>query len=559
MSDAPSGEQLPSAEVRKRTGIQAIWVIPIIAALIAAFLAWNAIENRGPVITLTLRTADGLQAGQTKVRHKAVDLGTVKHIVLSDDMTRVTVTIEMQRHASRYLTSNARFWVVRPRIGFGGVSGLDTLLSGSYIELDPGSLDGAPQTEFIGLEEPPALRSDEPGRTFVLTTPRIGAISSGSPLFYRDLTVGEVLSYELDPRGKIFTIHVFVRKPYYSFVHNSSQFWNASGISLDLGPRGIQLEVESLQALIGGGVAFDNFDDERPSPEAPEGHSFLLQPSAASATTASQSRRIPMKAHFDASVRGLAVDAPVEMNGIQIGTVTDVRLRYDPKMSPPFYADVRIDVEMGRIMREQQIPQSEIAALMRELVAKGLRAELQSANLVTGQMFIALEFDPDAKPGELAMEDGMFLLPSVSGGISNITANLGQITKTLAALPLQQIADNLNETLKGTNAFANSGELRKALVALSEVMTNAQDLVRKVDNGVTPALKRLPEIAQGLQSTVERANKLLGSADNGYGTNSPFKRDLDRLLSQISDTARSIRILADYLEQHPSALVRGRE
>ncbi len=558
MSDARDQGGLPASEIRKRTGFQPIWIIPIVAALIAAFLGLRAIESRGPTITLTLHTADGLQAGQTKVRHKAVDLGTVKSIVLAEDMSDVTVTVEMQRTASRFLTSNARFWVVRPRIGFGGVSGLDTLLSGAYIELDPGATDGHTQHEFTGLEEPPALRSDQPGRTFMLTTPRIGAISSGSPVFYRDLNVGEVLGFDLDPSGRAFAVKVFVREPYYGFVHEHTQFWNASGASLDLGPSGVKLQIASLQALIAGGVSFDTFEDTGPSAEAPAGSSFAMQADAASATTASLTRRISVKVHFDASVRGLAVDAPVEIFGIQIGSVHDVRLRFDPTAAGLPYVDVTLDIEPQRIFRDRQVPEDRLPAIVRELVAKGLRASLQSSNLLTGQMLVALQFVPDAAPAIVTTDNGMLVLPSVSGGLENITANLSQITKTLAALPLRQIADNLNTTLKGASAIANGEPLQKSLESLAAVLASAQDLVRKADAGMTPALKRLPEIAQGLQATVDRANKLVGSADTGYGANSQFKRDLDRLMGQLGDTARSLRILADYLDQHPSALIRGR-
>jgi paraquat-inducible protein B len=553
MSDA-----LPPSEVHKRTGFQPIWIIPIIAALIAAFLGWRAIEARGPTITITFNTADGMQAGQTKVRHKAVDLGTVKTVVLADDMSKVKVEIEMQRTASRYLTSNARFWVVRPRIGFGGVSGLDTLLSGAYIELDPGSLEGSSQHDFTGLEEPPAIRSGEPGRTFTLTTPSIGAISSGSPIFYRNLTVGEVLGYELDPAGKQFTVHTFIRDPYSKFVHEESQFWNASGITLDFGSGGVKFQIESLRAIIAGGVAFDTFDTAPPSPEAAEKHSFELRASAANATSASLTRRVPVVTHFDSSVSGLAVDAAVQLFGIQVGTVKDIQLKFDPKGIALPYVSVRMDIEMGRVFRDRVVPEDQVPRVVRALVAKGLRASLQSANLLTGQMLVSLEFVPDAPPADIAVEDGMFVLPSVGGGIANITTNLSQITKALAALPLVQIADNLNNTLKGASAIANSKDLHDALQSMSSLMNSAQDVVRKVNNGITPALKQLPEIAQGLQSTIERTNKLIGSADTGYGANSQFKRDLDRLMGQLSDTARSLRILADYLDQNPSALIRGR-
>ena len=294
------------------------------------------------------------------------------------------------------------------------------------------------------------------------------------------------------------------------------------------------------------------------SAEAAEGHSFELRSSAANATSASLTRRVPVMTHFDSSVSGLAVDAAVQLFGIQVGTVKDIQLKFDPKGVALPYVSVRLDIEMGRVFRDRVVPEDEVPRVVRLLVTKGLRASLQSANLLTGQMLVSLEFVPDAPPAEAMMEDGMFVIPSVGGGIANITTNLSQITKALAALPLAQIADNLNSTLKGASALANSKDLHDALQSMSSLMSSAQDVVRKVNNGVTPALKQLPQIAQGLQSTIERTNKLIGSADTGYGADSQFKRDLDRLMGQLSDTARSLRILADFLDQNPSALIRGR-
>jgi paraquat-inducible protein B len=555
--------ETPEARVHMRRHFQVVWLIPIVAALIAGFLGFRALSERGPTITLTFATADGLVAGQTKIRHKAVDLGTVRSISLSDDMANVTVRADMRREAERYLTSEANFWVVRPRLAAGNISGLDTLLSGSYIELDPGAKRGIAKTDFVGLEEPPAVRSDVPGTSYHLTAERIGSLSSGSPVFYHDIPVGEVLGYDLRPdtptRGPAggIAVNVFVRAPYDRLVRQGTHFWNASGVNVELGAQGVQLRMESLQALLSGGIAFDSppagRDDKPVSPADP----FKLYNDEAAATAAGYHERIPALAYFQGSVRGLAVGAPVELFGIPIGTVTNVTLEFDPAGVQPRVA-VRFEIQPERLPRPEQLGNDRPVDVATRMVAHGLRAQLRSANLLTGQLLLGLDYFqqvPAAKAEEL---DGVLVLPSVAGGLDSITADASQILRKIDSLPLEDIGKNINEAIAGVRNLTAGPDIKQSLRALSETLTSVQALVRKADDGAGPLLKRLPEIAQGLQAVVDKAGKLVSSADLGYGENSQFRRDLQRLLEQVSDTARSVRLLADYLDQHPEALVRGR-
>jgi paraquat-inducible protein B len=551
----------PDARVHTRRPFHFVWLIPIVAALIAGFLAWRTLIDHGPTIRLTFLTADGLTAGQTRIRHKAVDLGVVKSITLSKDMTHVDVRADMQRGADRYLTSTTRFWVVRPRLAAGNISGLDTLFSGAYIEMDPGIGRGEPQTEFTGLEEPPAVRSDEPGTAFTLKADRIGSLSSGSPVFYHDIVVGEVLGYDVHPTeaaaNASITVHAFVRSPYDTFVHAGTRFWNASGISVELGAEGIRLRLESLQAVLSGGIAFETAPDARGGPAVTAATVFTLYKDEAGASAAGYRQRIPFLVFFEGSVRGLAVGAPVDLFGIQIGNVTGVNLELDPTGRSSRVA-VRLEIQPERIMQGEQLRESEPIDVARRMVARGMRVQLRSANLLTGQLYVAFDFFQNAAPAEVVQEGGAVVLPSLPGGLEGITTSVSEILRKVDALPLDDIAHNLDRALAGASDLTNGPELKQSLHALNETLTELQDLVHKADAGAGPALKRLPEIAQALQSTVERASKLLGSADVGYGENSEFRRDMQRLLEPFSDTARSVRLLADYLDQHPEALLRGR-
>ncbi len=550
----------PVADTRRVRRFQLIWLIPVVAVLVAGFLAYQAIAQRGPTITLTFRTADGLKAGTTKVRHKAVDLGTVDTIQLSDDLSHVIVQVKMQRTATAELTEKARFWVVRPRLNAGNISGLDTLLSGAYIEMDPGGSHGEAEAkrEFKGLEEPPAVRSDEPGQSYTLRAGRIGGITSGSPVLYRDIAVGEVLRWELAPDGLGFTVTIFVRDPYNRFVRVGTHFWDTSGIGLDLGANGVQLRLESLQALLSGGISFDTNPDARQTDLSPPGAEFHLYRDESAASAAGFRQRLPFVTRFEGSVRGLAEGAPVEVFGIQIGTVTGVKLEFDPSNGAA-HVNVAFEVQPERIMPPDRMGTDSPLSVAQTMVRRGVRMQLHTANYLTGQLFLGMDYVPGAKPAEASLTaSGAMYVPGVSGGLDSLTANLTDLTQKLSRIPFDQIGADLQTTLQGISAVANGNDLKQSMQSLATTLASTRDLVRKLDTGATPLLKNLPEMAQSLQATLDKTAKLVGSAESSYFGSSQVKRDVERLLVQLSDTARSVRLLADYINQHPEALIQGR-
>lgn len=530
----------PEAKIR-RSRISLVWLIPLVAAVLAAWLGFRTVSEKGSTLTLSFRSADGLTAGQTRVRHKAVELGQVEDIRLSDDMTHVLVTVRMRREAEPYLTSRARFWVVRPRISSGSLAGIETLVSGSYIEMDPGGRDGARTLAFTGLEQPPGVRSGEPGRTFALKAERIGSLGPGAPVFYRDITVGEVLGYDIGDGTGPVTVQVFVRAPFDAFVRQGTHFWNASGLSVQLGGSGVHIEVASLQALLSGGVAFDSPSNQGATPQMAAGSEFTLFESSADAQASGYTTNQAFVTYFERSVRGLSRGAAVEFYGIQVGSVTEVTLELNPATGDA-RVRVRLEVQPERVLGVGKAAPEESADVARRLVRRGMRAQLQTASYLTGQMILALEFVPNAPPEELVQIGEDLILPSRGGGLDNILVAASDIASKLSRLPLEEIADNLNGTLRSA----------------SGTMSSVQDLVRSTEAGLTPTLRRLPEITAGLQDAVAKASRAFGSLDSGYGSNSQFQRELGRAMTQVGDTARSIRLLADFLDRHPEALVRGR-
>lgn len=557
MSDTPPS--VPQAVVRTR-GIRWswIWLLPLVTALIGGWLAWDTLSQRGPLITVSFQSAEGLQAGQSHVRHKDVDMGVIEKIALSPDLQRVIMTIRMKREAVPLLTDRARFWVVKPRIFAGTISGLETLLSGAYMELLPGPPGGKPRTDFTGLEDPPVLQSDVPGRTFLLHASRIGSISLGSPVFFRDFDVGEVLGWDIGDMADSVTIHAFVRSPFDKYVHDGSHFWNASGASVSLGPKGLQLQLESLRALVLGGIAFETPPVAQATPISADNHAFTLYASQEDADHAAFTQHVQFLANFDGSAAGLEAGAAVTLHGLHVGEVESVELRYDRTVDRVVVA-VRFDVEPQRISQLLESTNVPIAVLLRGLVHRGLRASLASGNLLTGQKEVALDLQTDAPAAELQMDGDVFVLPTTSSaGFADLAQSAGAILAKLQAMPFDQIGQNLNATLQGTAAIANDAKLRQAIASLQTTLASVQDLVRQVSAGVDPLMQRLPQLASGLDDAVKRVNKVLTSVDNGYGGDSKFNRDTDQLMLQLADAARSVRVLADLLARHPEALIRGR-
>jgi paraquat-inducible protein B len=547
----------PVARMSTRRHISVIWVIPLIAVVIGIWLAWDTLSKEGPTIEVAFQTAEGLQVGQSQLKFKDIVFGTVKELRLSDDRKQVIVKIATIRQAAPLLTDETVFWVAKPRLFAGSLSGLDTLLSGSYVGMMPAKSGGKATRHFVGQKDPPILEADVAGRRFSLTASRLGSISRGSPVFFHDLNVGEVLGWAVSDMAESVTLHIFVRAPYDAYVHDETRFWDVSGVSIKLGSSGIDVQFESLKALLLGGVAFDTPAAARDTAVSDKRHLFPLFRDREMATAASYTRKIPAVSYFPGSIRGLAAGSDVTMHGLVVGHVTDVRLIYDP-VKEAILAPVRFEIEPERIVGipvQYHTPAEAVA----EVLKLGLRASVQSASLITGQQVVALDFVKDAPEATVAMEGPDFVLPvTEGGGFAGLAASATEVLDKVNLIPFQQIGQNLSGILQGVNDTVRDPATRKALTELSATIASVQQVAGNLDRGSAPALKRLPEIAADLQKTLGNANRLVVSADTGYGDNSKFNRDLDRALIQVNDAVRSIRSLADLLAQHPEALISGR-
>jgi paraquat-inducible protein B len=400
------------------------------------------------------------------------------------------------------------------------------------------------------------LQSDVPGHTFLLQAKRIGNINLGSPIYYRDLTVGQVLGWDIADMADSVTIHAFIREPYDRYVHDGSRFWNASGLSVKLGGNGLQVQFESLRALLLGGIAFETPMEAKASPVSGDKHEFPLYTNADAADAASFTRHIECIAYFTGAVAGLAPDAAVTLHGLRIGRVDKVHLQYDAAADRVVVL-AQFDIEPQRIDLMPVPASNNIAAAMGELVRRGLRVRLESASLITGQKQLTLEYAPDAPAAEMRLEDNKFVIPVLGGG-DDIASSAKDLMAKIGAIPFEQIGDNLNRTLKGAADLTTDPQLKQAVDSLQGTLASAQTLMKRLNTGLDPVMQRLPAIATELEDTIRRVNRLAGSIDTGYGNSSQFNHDMGRLMVQLTDAARSVRVLADLLSRHPEALIRGR-
>jgi paraquat-inducible protein B len=533
----PADESSPSAEpttakVRPHGRFSPIWLIPLVAAGLVIYLGYSSIANRGETVTLILATADGLTVDQTEVKHKAVTVGTVEGIRLANDMKSVVVEIRMVGGTGAMLTDKARFWVVRPRLSAGSLTGIETLVSGAYVEVDPGPPGGKKQREFTALAQPPGRQSDEPGKVFVLTAKRLGSLSTGSPVYYRDVEVGEVLGYDLGEGLGPVTLRVFVRDPFDRFVHAQSRFWNASGLSVTMGPEGMRVELESIQTLLSGGIAFETPNAKGQDVPADESTAFELYENKAGADNAFYRENIPYVTYFHTSVQGLSRGSPVQISGVQVGSVSDVKLVYDPA-ERGMIARVAFDLQPERVLAKAAADSSVSEDVRRAFSDSGMHVTLESSSLLTGAKDLSIAYTKSKAAADLPREGDALVLPSDGGGIESLTASMADVAARLDKIPFEEIG-----------AHANA------------VLGNVQHLVTDIDTNATPALRQLPGIFEQMSEAAKSANGALGPT--GYGQNSEFQHNMEHLMREVNDAARSFRVLADYLDRHPEALIRGR-
>ena len=567
----PDFPQIPDAivERRRRRSSQLVWIIPIIAAIIGASLAVKSCLDRGPVITITFKSGEGMEAGKTKIKYKDVQIGEVKAVIIAKDRSHVLVTAEMFKEAVWLLVEDTRFWVVRARISRNSISGLGTLMEGSYIGVDAGTSKQS-QDEFKGLERPPVIAMDEPGRQFVLHAMDIGSLDITSPIFYRRVQVGEVIAYELDKDGKGVTLKVFIRAPYDQYVKTNTLFWYASGIDFSLDANGVKVNTESIVSILLGGISFLSPEDPSNTRPAHPNSTFTLFANKDEAMKRPDAVVETYVLVFKESLRGLLIGAPVDLRGVTVGEVTRINVDLDPlhnKISVPvevqFYperlrAHYRTKSQQGKPMDSRQ--------LLNELVKQGFRAHLRNGNLLTGQLYVALDFFPKAAAAKMDWGKNPPEFPTITSSMEQFQTTLMQIVQKIEKLPLEELAGDVRQTIQTFETTLQkieklpleelAGDVRQTIQTFETTLQNADKLLKNVDTSIVPEAH---SILEDVRKTLDDLRKTLGGAKQTLSPDAPLQQDLRETLRELRRAAQSLRVLGDYLERHPESLVRGKE
>jgi len=529
-----TGKPFPRVGRRPKRSLAWVWFIPLAALLVGLSIVWRDYSQKGPKITISFQSAAGIETGKTQIRFRDVVIGLVKSVRLNSVQNGVIVEAELTKDGAVFAREGSRFWVVKPRIGLGGVSGLTTLLSGSYIEADFDGIVGSTENrisvkEFVGLEQPPPIASDRPGSRFVLRAPTLGSLSPGAPIYYRRIQVGLVTGFELNQAGQHVDLNIFIDAPYDKFIDASTRFWNESGIDLTVGAGGMHLQTESLISLIAGGISFTSFG--KPHPLTDDKKPFKLFESRRAAEIVPEGVAVPIRMRFDQPVRGLSVGAAVAFHGVDIGVVDSVALDFDV-ITRRFFSNVdatlypeRLGAVYVELKLSNQTPE-DMAASLSELTSKGLRAQLRSSNVLTGQLYITLSDFPNLPPIGMPQVTLPFVIPTiVSDDLNSMQAQIANIISKIDKIPFEKLAMDLD-------AMVN--EIKR--------------LSANIDKSVTP---KLASALSQIEVTVKNLNSLIAPG-------SPLTTNAESVLEDLRSSLKSLRTLTENLQANPDSIIRGR-
>ncbi|MGD7654359.1 MAG: intermembrane transport protein PqiB [Verrucomicrobiales bacterium] len=536
--------EVANPEVRIARRWNVVWVVPLVALVVGGWLLYKNFASSGPHAEVRFDTAEGIDAGTTAVRCRSVKVGVVKSVTLDKDIESVVVDIEFEHDSERFLREGTRFWVVRPRFSLTGFSGADTLIKGSYIELDPGALDGPRKSVFRGLETPPTTNSNVPGLRLNLAAETAGSLMVGSPIYFRGVQVGRIEERNLDGEGRGVTYNAFIDENFSHLLRKNSRFWVSSGIDISADVNGFKVRTPSLQSLIAGGVSFGLMDGHEAGAPAEDGQTFTLHRDMEAASLADFNPTLTFLLLFEQSVRGLTENAPVEFRGLKIGRVREISFdlinELDEKRIPVL---IEIDPSLMGAHAGREVVKED-SRFFEQQVNRGLRASLKSASLITGALYVDLDLYPDAFPESMGEVAGQLTLPTVSAGFAQLEAKLTAILDKLEGMPV-------NETLDGITKAADEARLvlTESKSVLGELEASAAAARTALEN---PELTELPG---ELRTTLEELQKSVASV----GPEGPVQGDLLRTLDELRASLRAMKSLTTTIDEKPNSLLFGRK
>jgi paraquat-inducible protein B len=537
-----SQEQELTPKITRRRRMSSVWIIPMVALLLAGWLVWKNSVGKGPLVTITFETAEGLGEGKTEIRCRSVKVGMVESVKLNSKLSGVVVLARIEPDAVDLLRKDSRFWVVRPRITLQSVSGVDTLLSGAYIELEPGESQKVSRKKiYKGLEEPPVTSANVPGLRLVLNSEEAGSLTVGAPVYYRGYEVGRVERRRFDVEKEKVLFNIFIQEAFAPLVCKNTHFWNTSGIKIDAGANGFKLQTASLRAIVAGGVSFDILKGEGRSSLAQNGDEYRLFPDRSLAEAATFDPDYKILLFFNQSVRGLKRGAPVEFRGLPFGRVSDISFKYSESGDSRVPVLVEVDTET---LRNRFSSDKKRDDLLSELLSRGLNAKLSTASLLTGALFVEFEFNDSREPALLRHVNHYPVVPTVSSGFAQIETKIDDFLNKLTALPIAETMERFGKT--ADEASLTLARTRTTLEELDKTLKDTHDLLGSDET--QQLSQKLNEALVELRRTVE-----------SVGPNGSVQGDLRRTLDELRSAIRSFESLSRTIDEKPNSLLFGRD
>ncbi|MDQ6979101.1 MAG: MlaD family protein [Mariprofundaceae bacterium] len=550
-------DSLPHPHVKTQRVPSLVWLLPCLTLLIGGWLVFKTLHEQGPEVTIVFKNAAGIKAGKTRIKYKDLEIGVVKSIGFSEDFSHVLLHASLSREAEPFLRRDSHFWVVKPRLSIRGVSGLATLVSGSYIELEPG--EGAPWRDYVGLESPPVVKATMEGKELTLITKRLGSIDHGSPLYYQGIQVGEVLGYELANDHTGVFVHAFVKTPYDTLIHSNTHFWNASGMDVEVSTQGLHVRAESLLSIMLGGIAFETPTTVNTAADDIDGLVFTLYESRQAIREHDFAQKILFVAFFDGSIRGLEVNAPVELKGIKVGRVADIHLEFDAT-DTSFHIPVLIELEPERIVsRHARDTQEDPHAVVKILIERGLRAQLKTGSLLTGQLFVDLDMLPATPLHLLSYESDYPQLPTVAGNMAQMTASVKSILNKIEALDLNAMSSQVVAILEGTNALVHAPELRQSMTQARDTLALFHTMLEHLNPKVDGMATNINQTIVAGRAAITQSEQTLKLMNQLLDPQAPMQYRVQQMMVEVAEMARSVRVLVDVLERNPDAIIYGKK
>ena len=544
-------EPPPEAKVHLAKWTPWIWIVPALAIFFVGYLIVRYGFFGGGDITVRFADARGLDR-YSPVRFRGAKVGTVQKITIDDDLNQVVVRISMDASMNHALKKGTRFWIVEPGVEGGGIGGL---LSGTYVGIAPGGGDDI--REFAGQEYAPVVTAPEAGKTVILEANGVGSIAIGSPILFEGMRVGRILGSEYDETRRTTLVHAFVVQRFADHVRQSTRFWRAGGLNVSLSGSGLSMGGASLTSLLNASIEFMT-PPVLPGPPVSPGTHFQLYESEGAAEAAADGPQLTYVTYFTGPVRGLTEGAPVQMKGVQVGRVRDVRLRYLPQtasLETPVTIEIdprQLEFPVTDAMTRQDL-RIQLDDAMQKLVAKGMRATLNSSLVLPGASGVSLEFVGKPGSARLVLAHDPPIIPAAAGGngIEGALSSLNQIAARVQNLPLEEIAQHVNSAAARVDSLVSDPALRESLQRLNASLADVQKVAATTRENIGPIVSSLRNAASSAEEAATRAQQLIGTSQHQ-------NYDLGQLIKELTRAAEAVRALADYLTENPDALLKGR-